>query len=114
MDGLNGVATAINEYMLRFVNQFVVIGSEDAAGLRDIIGAINDARSASDDTSRSARPNDRIPIMAAQGNIQAVRLFENMGLADAVPHIERLIDEIEKDPAGDHAEREATRHDPGH
>jgi len=97
MDGLNGVATAINEYMLRFVNQFVVIGSEDAAGLRDIIGAINDARSASDDTSRSARPNDRIPIMAAQGNIQAVRLFENMGLADAVPHIERLIDEIEKD-----------------
>jgi hypothetical protein len=96
MDGLNGVATAINQYMMKFVKQFVVVGSEDADGLRQIIAEINGARSAASDTP-SAQADDVVPILAANGAIQAVRFFENMGLADAVPHIERLIEEIEKD-----------------
>ena len=100
MDGLNGVATAINNYMLKFVKQFVIVGSDDASGLRTAIHGSNDSRQrtgASEYSSGADRGDDTIPLLAATGSIQAVRLFENMGLADAVPHIERLIDEIEKD-----------------
>lgn len=101
IDELNGIVSEIDDYMLRFTKQHIIIGTESPEAFNTAMGTSNSARRGRiDDAITSedmARRRDSIPVMAAKPPVSAVRLIENIGLGDAVPHRDRLLTEIEAD-----------------
>jgi hypothetical protein len=101
IDELNGIVSEIDDYILRFTKQHIIIGTDDP-------GAFNTALTASNATRRGrideeitsedmARRRDGIKVMGAKPPVSVARLIENMGLGEAVPHRDRLLTEIEED-----------------
>lgn len=101
IDELNGLVSEIDDYILRFTKQSIILGTADVRGFNDALSrsngrrrmTIRDAVTADDVTER----RDNVNVMAAAPPLSVVRMMENMGLSDAVPHRDRLNDEIEKD-----------------
>lgn len=107
IDELNGIVSEINDYILRFTRQYIIIGSDSPEAFREAVASNNSTQRS---TSRGAREYDEIesayarastrqtiPVFGAKGPVSVARLYENMGLAEAVPHRDRVMEEIEKD-----------------
>lgn len=101
VDELNGIVSEIDDYILKFTRQSVMIGTNNVSAFNQAIEnartrkrmSINDPVTADQMTARRGG----IDVMAAEPPLTSVRMLENIGLGDAVPHRDRLADEIEKD-----------------
>lgn len=103
IDELNGIVSEIDDYILKFTKQYVIIGTDDPAKFMEAVNGSNASRrnvggaGAPVTDSEVLGRRDSLPVSAAKQPVTAVRLLENMGLADAVPHRDRLLVEIEQD-----------------
>lgn len=101
IDELNSVVSEIDDYILKFTKQYVIIGTDNPDELMSRMQGANTARSAAMRSPLTADEvtgkRERLPVAAAKQPVSAVRMIENMGLADAVPHRDRLLQEIEQD-----------------
>lgn len=101
IDELNGIVSEIDDYILRFTKQKVIIGTENVKEFMDALSGSNVDRSSEGDPAITAayvnRKRESQPVTAGKGPITAIRMIENMGLAEAVPHRDRLKEEIEAD-----------------
>lgn len=96
IDELNGILTAIHDYIMKFVHQRHIIGTEDPAGAK----ALMDGTAKAGATRDLANPNARresIDVLFAKHPVSAHPIIDNMGLAEADSHVQRLIDQLEKD-----------------
>lgn len=102
IDELNGIVSEINDYIMKFTKQHVIIGTDDVTNFNTALnnantatraGTIADTVTADQVTGR----RDRLNVAAAKHPVSAIRLLENMGLSDAVPHRDALLHEIEQD-----------------
>lgn len=132
LDYLNGIASAIDDYIMKFTDQRIIISTEDPKGFYDMVLGSNDgARPSNMDEYAAnkdlAKRRSELKVAAAKPPLAAVRFIENLGLADAVPHFEKRLAEIESsfseitfnekllsmsNPSGKAAE--ALTHDPQH
>ena len=101
IDELNGIVSEIDDYILKFTKQSIIIGTQSVDAFNN---ALTNARtrkrmkiSGPITADQMTAKRDNIDVMAAEPPLSSVRLIENIGLADAVPHRDRLLDEIEKD-----------------
>lgn len=103
IDELNSIASEIDDYILRFTQQQVIISTDYPEqfnkAAQEASARARDSEVLSDfaASSESVRRRDVQKVAAVSGNLSGLRLIENMGLADAVPHFEKRLAEIEQD-----------------
>lgn len=98
LDELNGLLSAVDDYIMRFVHQHVIVESPNPADLKRKLDAAAGATPAATDdyTSRQSRGRQEIGVLPAPTGTAVHHLLANLGLADADPHITRIEAQIEK------------------
>lgn len=94
IDELNGVQSEIDDFVMRFTQQQVLVSSDDPKGLKALLDAMTAASATADEVAPSNR-RQLTKILPAPANITVARMLENLGLGESVAHIDRLLRNIE-------------------
>jgi hypothetical protein len=92
IDEVNAVVSQVNDFMMKLPNQPVMISSDDPAALKKMLTQM----AASGETMNGGDPN-ALAILAAGVNAKAHSILQNWGIGETDPHIQRLIENYEKD-----------------
>jgi hypothetical protein len=95
IDEVCGAVGATIDFIHKFVKQRVLIETTDTAGMKRVI----DSETKPGSTAELASPRAERETQTVQGvppGTAVHRLIENLGLAEADPHIQRLLTNIEK------------------
>lgn len=97
LDELNGLLSAVDDYIMRFVHQAVIIETPnpDAATKKTQANA-GATRTATDDFADRHAGRQDIKTLFVPIGTSVHHLLTNLGLADADPHIARIEAQIEK------------------
>lgn len=97
IDEINGVVSQINDYIMRIVNQHVIIESPNPRQLQQQLQAnASETRTATTDRTNYHDGRQETKVLPAPTGTAVHRLLEDIGLAASDPHIQRLEREIEK------------------
>lgn len=94
IDEINGLQSAINDYVMRIANQKIIVSSEDPQEMLKTIQQAVDLGATADLTNPS-KLRDAVNIWPAPPNVTAIRMLEDVGLEASVAHIDRLMRNIE-------------------
>lgn len=113
IDELNGMQSAIDDYVMRFVRQQIVVGSDDPKGLARFLtagtyaspkpGPAAPAPNDYDDFLSDAahrrfgeRHDDDLSILPAPSGTTVGRLLTNLGVGESSVHFDRILEVLER------------------
>ncbi len=94
IDELNGVQSEIDDFVMRFTRQKVIVGSNNPAKMLEVIQEAVRLGATVDQTDPSSM-RDSLNIWPAPEGVTVHRILENLGLGESVAHIDRLQKNIE-------------------
>jgi hypothetical protein len=94
IDELNGVQSEIDDFVMRFTRQKIIVGSNSPKEMLATMQAAVKLGATVDQADPSAL-RDLINLWPAPENVTVARLLENLGLGESAVHIDRLTKNIE-------------------
>lgn len=94
-DDLNGMQSAVNDFILKYIHQKYFISTKDPAMFNKMI----DAQRKGGPTFEQSDPNharEELDVMAGPEGSQAFPLIQNLGLAEAGVHFDRMMNLLER------------------
>jgi hypothetical protein len=92
---LNGVQSAIDDFIMKFIDQQIIVSSDDPATLSTILEAARKAGPTSELVDPRAS-RETLKILPAPANASAFRVLDSLGLGEAAVHIDRLMKAVER------------------
>lgn len=97
IDSLNSSVSSIHDYIGKFVAQGILISADGGLKAFEAANTSATARTATAELTNPESGRQELRYIFAPVGTATTKLIENLGLAEAVPHIQSLINEIEAD-----------------
>lgn len=95
IDELQGIVGSIDDFIHKFIKQHVLIETSDTAGAKKKLEESQAKRGPTRDFANPNADRESMNTFAVPPGTRAHRLIDNIGLGEADPHVQRIMDNID-------------------